>query len=111
MLKGGLLLQVALRWVDGVPDLVEGVLLPFLMSITAAFLAHAGLRLTLRRLKLRLSTEESSASLVFLGVLTLLAFAGAMDRLVDTPERLPWTAPALVLGAWIGVLLRRRLRL
>ncbi|WP_075769666.1 hypothetical protein [Aerophototrophica crusticola] len=109
--KVGLLAQVALRWLDGIPDLVEGVLAPMGLSFLAAFLAHAGLRLTLKHLRLKLSVPEANASWVFLAVLTLLAFSGGFGRFFDTPETMPLTAPAIVLGAWGGVALRRRVRL
>ncbi|MFC7333921.1 hypothetical protein [Rhodocista pekingensis] len=94
---------------------LDSLLMPFATSMLAAFLAHAGLRLTLKRLKLRLSTSESSASLVFLGVLTVLSFGGALGHVFEGPESGPGTdvvTPlSIVLGAWAGVAWRRRLRL
>ncbi len=109
MLKAGAVMSVA--WGDGVPDLVDGALVPFLMSTLAAFLAHAGLRLTLKRLRLRLSTPESTASSVFLGVLTLLAFTGVMGEIFETPDSVWWSPLCVIVGAWVGAAIRRRLPL
>lgn len=100
---------------DGVWARLDTLLMPFATSMLAAFLAHAGLRLTLKRFRLRLSTSESSASLVFLGVLTVLAFGGALGHVFEGPEAGPdpdfVTPLSVVFGAWAGVAWRRRLRL
>ncbi|WP_029011968.1 hypothetical protein [Niveispirillum irakense] len=109
MLKTGALLAATMG--DGVPDLVEGALIPFVLSALAAFLAHAGLRVTLKRLRLKLSTPEATASSVFLGVLTLFAFSGIMGEIFQTPESVWWSPLCVIFGAWVGAAIRRRLPL
>ncbi len=107
--KGGLVAQVAFGSTDGVPDSVNTVLVPFLASGLAALIAQAGLRLTLKRLRLRLSTSEQSATYVFMGVLTVLSFTGGLTRVFETPDSTLMTQVAIVLGAWLGVAIRRRI--
>lgn len=107
--KGGLVAQVAFASTDGVPDSINTVVLPFLASGLAALLAQTGLRLTLKRLRLRLSTSEHAASYVFIGVLTLLSFTGGLTRIFETPDSTVLTQVAIVLGAWLGVAIRRRI--
>lgn len=107
-LKGGLLTDVAWGARDRVPSAVETILLPFAVSAIAAFLAQVGLRLVLKRLRLRLSTTESSASFVFMGLLTVLSLVGGLARLFDLDETFLPTEAAVVVGAWCGVTLRRR---
>lgn len=107
--KGGLLLQVACGSTDGMPDSVNTVVVPFLTAALSALLAQAGLRLTLKRLRLRLSTSEQSASYVFMGVLTLLSLTGGMTRVFETPDSTLMTQVAIILGAWVGVAIRRRI--
>lgn len=109
MLKAGALMTAA--WGDGVPDLIDGALVPFAMSALAAFLAHAGLRLTLKRLRLRLSTPEATASSIFLAVLTVLAFSGVMGEIFQTSESVWWSPLCVIFGAWVGAAIRRRLPL
>lgn len=122
VLKGGLVAQLGLLPGTGdVPVVISFLLLPFLVSTASAFLAHAALRLTLRRMRLRLSGDESTASRVFMGVLTLLALGGGMARLFDIADG-PWTSGffssgewmtplAVIAGAWAGVALRQRVAL
>lgn len=122
MLKLGLVAHLGLVPSGGeLPDPVALVLVPLLLSAASSFLAHAGLRLTLKRLRLRLSGDESTASRVFMGVLTLLSLGGALARLLDFADG-PWnngpfahgewmTPLAVIVGAWGGVALRRRVRL
>ncbi|HYE48081.1 MAG TPA: hypothetical protein VEB20_00710 [Azospirillaceae bacterium] len=110
-MKGSILAHMACIEPDGVPDLVNGALVPLVLSALAAFMAHAGLRLTLKRLRLRLSTSEIAASRAFLGVLTLFAFTGTLTRLFDMPESHLVTPLAIIAGGWIGAMLRRRVAL
>lgn len=122
VLKGGLAAQLGLVPVHGeLPGPVSLVLIPLLVSAASSFLAHAGLRLALKRLRLRLSGDESTASRVFMGVLALLSLGGALARLLDFADG-PWnngpfahgewmTPLAVIVGAWGGVALRRRVRL
>ena len=115
VLKGGLAAQMEVVPTGGdLPPLVATMMLPFLVSTISAFLAHAALRLTLKRMRLRLSGDESTASRVFIAVLTLLALTGSIGRLFDMAEGPlaygQWLTPlAVVLGAWAGVAIRRRI--
>jgi len=108
MAKAGLLTQVAINREVAWPAAVEEGLLPFLVSAVSSFLSHAGLRLTLKRLRLRLSADEATASQVFLGVVTVLSFAGALARMFDGTGGTWLTPVGVVLGAWTGVAIRRR---
>lgn len=107
--KGDLLTQIALgSGTDGLPAFVDVAAVPFLASAAAAFLAQAGLRLALRKLRLRLSTSEQAASYMFMAVLTVLSFGGGPTRIFEAPESTLWSQAAIVTGAWIGVTIRRR---
>lgn len=108
--KGEMLMDRAfegedLHWLVG-----EGTL-PFLGAVLSAFATHAGLRALLRRLRLRLSTDEYPASIVFLIVVGLFAVGGAMLDWREGIERYWLTHLSVVAGAWAGVVLRRRIRL
>jgi len=109
--KGGVSLHGEGGPRDGTPDPFRATVLPFAASALAAFLAHAGLRLILRRLGLRLSTSEASASLAFLGVLAVLALSGMPGGLFEAPDNSLQTPLALIAGAWLGVMVRRRIAL
>jgi len=107
--KGSLLAHVTAPHPGGtMPALLGALVIPFLVSAFAAFTAHAGLRLALKRLRLKLSSPESVASRFFLGVLTVLAFSGALT-LFDSLDTLWYTPVMIVAGAWTGVALRRRI--
>jgi hypothetical protein len=96
---------------DGVPDLLEGAFLPFALSFLAAFVAHVGLRLALLRLRRRLASSESAASLAFLALLTASALFGFMGDWLVLPDSFWWSPVCVVSGAWAGALLRRRVSL
>jgi hypothetical protein len=93
------------------PAVVAEAVLPFLAAAVAALAALAGLRWGLKRMRLRLSREEQPASAAFLGVVMAFAVGGAaLDW--HAGEGLPLaTEAAVVVGAWAGVMLRRRIRI
>lgn len=108
--KGGFVAQAAAGPViERFPAMLTVVVVPFLASTMSAFLAHAGLRWTLKRLRLRLSTSESAASRVFLILLALFAFTGLLfDPFDGLDGRATLTHAMILAGAWTGIALRRR---
>jgi hypothetical protein len=96
---------------EGLHWLVGECVLPFLAAVLSAFATHAGLRALLRRLRLRLSTDEYPASIVFLIVVGLFAVGATMLDWREGIERDWLTHLSVVMGAWAGVVLRRRIRL
>ncbi|HZH25900.1 MAG TPA: hypothetical protein VEY95_01845 [Azospirillaceae bacterium] len=114
--KGGMLADAAVGWWPALADLDTSWLLtdagvPFLCSALAAFVAHAGLRWVLKRLRLRLSAGEQEASAVFMGVVGLFAVAGIAFDWHSGLEFKWLTHLAVVLGAWAGIAARRRVRI
>ncbi len=108
--KGEILMDRAFAGGDLHWLVAEGAL-PFLGAVLSAFATHAGLRALLRRLRLRLSTDEYPASMVFLTVVGLFAVGGALLDWREGIERYWLTHLTVVVGAWAGVVLRRRFRL
>lgn len=106
--KVGLIAKLALGTRESLPGFLEDGVLPFLISALAAFLAHAGLRWTMKRLRLRLSTSESSASSAFLTVLTVFSLSGVLFHLYEGLADNRLSELLIVVGAWTGVALRRR---
>jgi len=95
----------------GLPWFVSEGVLPFVGAVLSALATHAGLRTLLKRLRLRLSTDEYPASIVFLIVVGLFAVAGGLLDWREGIDRYWLTHLSVVIGAWAGVALRRRLRI
>ncbi len=107
--KVGLMIEVAFGTVGGWPAFLERTFLPLPISALASFLAHVGLRFGLKWFRLRLSTSELAASNTFLGLVTVLVALGTAVELADHGPHGLIGQLLIVVGAWFGVLMRRRI--
>jgi hypothetical protein len=109
--KGGLLSRAPVWGEGGPPELVAAILIPFIVSLLGSFMAQAGLRLTLKRLRLALAGSEASASIVFFVLVTIMSVLGMPKPVFSAVDPADPMVLAIVVGAGFGILWRRRIAL